>query len=84
VAAKCELNKDDTSGHAKMDGGKPIRTQLYTKNYRQGGKLEVGEVGIYMCICICILKNIYIYIYIYIYIFLLTHTHRNTHICMQY
>ena len=32
---KCELNKDDTNEHSKMDLGNSIRVQLYTKNFRQ-------------------------------------------------
>lgn len=42
---RCELNKNDTNGHTKLDKKKPRRVQSYTKNFRQlrkaGSKRDV-------------------------------------------
>lgn len=32
---KCDLSKDNTHGHDKADGERPIRPQSYRKNYRK-------------------------------------------------
>lgn len=41
-----KLNKDHTTGHAKMDREKPTRPQPYTRNYRQLRKGESGRRGL--------------------------------------
>lgn len=41
---KHELNNDDANGHVKVGGEKPMRPQLYTKNYRQLRKLGEGKM----------------------------------------
>lgn len=38
-----ELNKANHNGHAKVDEEKPIRPQLYSKNYRQPMNAESGR-----------------------------------------
>lgn len=42
MTAQCELNQDDTNGHASVDREKPMRSQFYTID--KLGKLGAGEV----------------------------------------
>lgn len=41
---KCELNKDDTNEHGKVDAENPTRNQPYTRTIGNWGKLGVKEV----------------------------------------